>query len=124
MYQQGALAPLPQRPSDLNTSHQSSINTGQITIAPQGIPPMNYRVKESDLQKVRKEAAAFDLTNLLRVLGTLDEAQKTKQTTFNRAADLVPPTCRQQQQQAQSGGNAGATGVASSADVTSDPEFT
>ena len=104
MMHTGALQPLPPRPSALSTSHQTAINTGQVTFTPPNGPSISFTLDEADLRSLTNEAAALDLSNLMRNLGTLENTTST--TTFKDAASLLPQSCRLQ---AATGGQAAAS---------------
>ena len=97
MYEQGPMTPLPPRPPPSAVSHDSGISTGRVTFTSPDFAEISFPLEESDLQKLKNEAAACDLSNLLRHLGSSESTARTKKSLFEQGANLVPMSCRLQQ---------------------------
>ena len=96
MYTQGPMPTLPPRPPSTGSSHQSAINTGRVTFTSPDGAEISFTLEPNDLQKLKNDAAAFDLSNLLLHLGSLESSQTTKKTVFDKGAELLPMSCRLQ----------------------------
>ena len=93
---QAAIAPLPPRPTNVSTSHQSGLDPGKIIFqAPNG-DTVDYTVEWNDLERLRSQAMALDVTYFLQRLGNCSSARGQQQSLF-KAPNILHSTCRLQQ---------------------------